>query len=328
MTNQKIFFNLFLAFLALALAILLGLLDFFGFLSGNHALNFLYLILCFVTWHLLGLTIFLINLDRPKLETVYLVAAVLFGTIFFIFNQNYLSALLATCSYFFFQIYTERALSKRASLFINYSTREIVFPVIRRSFLFLLLILVIIGFFQGQNQAQKSGLITSGMVRALSKPLVLVINKQIGSQLQQQLGTRFKQVLGTDERRTIVTFVLSEIVEGFSEGTTRQLFGLNLENIPLDKTIIYDSGEIDLTPVVNEVSDQIASQMNHRLSLYLPIIPLFFAALVFLFVSPLITLSEILLLPIIRAIISFLIALKIIEISKKPVEQEVLKINN
>jgi len=326
-TNQKILFNVILASLTLTLAILLGLLDFFGFLRGAHTLNFLYLVLSFVTWHLLGLTIFLLNLDKPKLETVYLVAAVLFGTVFFIFNQNYLSALLATCSFFLFQIYTEKALSKRAKLFVNYSTREVVFPIIRQSFLFLLLILVTVGFFQGQQQAKRAQLITPYMVRTLSKPIVIILNKQLGTQLQQQLGPQFEQALGTDERRTIVTFVLSEIMESFSEGTTRQLFGLNSQNLPLEKTIIYDSGEIDLTPVVNDVSDQIATQMNQRLNLYLPIIPLFFALLVFLFVSPLVAVSEVLLLPIIRAIIALLINHKIIIVSKQSVDREVLQLS-
>ena len=310
MTNRIIIFNLSLALLSLILAILLGLLDFFGFLSGAHTLNFVYLALSFVTWHLLGLTIFLLNLDKPRLETVYLVAAVIFGTVFFLFNQNYLSALLATCSYFFFQIYTEKALSKRAKLFVNYSTREVVFPIIRQSFLFLLLILVTIGFFQGQRQVKHARLITPYMVRTLSKPIVIILNKQLGTQLQQQLEPN------------------GSILENLSDNTFRLLFGFNPQNIPLDKTIIYPTGEIDLTPVVNEISDQIAFQMNQRLNLYLPIIPLFFAFLVFLFVSPLVAVSEILLLPIIRAIIALLISLKIITVSKQTIDREVLKLSS
>ncbi len=328
MINQKTFFNFALVFLALALAVLLGLVDFFGFLSGEHTLNFAYLALSFIAWHLLGLTLFLQNLDQNRQEGVYLLSAAFFGIVFFIFNQNYLSALLSASSFFLFQIYTERALAKRAKLFVNYSTREIVFPIIRKSFLFLILILVIIGFFQGQRQAKRAELITPYMVRTLSKPAVLILNKQIGSQLQKQLGPKFEQAIGTDSRREIVSFVLVEIVESFQEGTTRQLFGINSENIPVDKTIIYDTGEIDLTPVVNEMSDSISRQMNRRLGLYLPIIPLFFAALVFFFVSPLVAASEIVLLPVIRAAIALLIKTKTIIVAKQTVEKEVLKFNS
>jgi len=327
MTNQKTFFNITLVFLALALAILLGLLDFFGFLSGEHTLNFAYLALSFIAWHFLGLTLFLQNLDQNRQEGIYLVSASFFGIVFFIFNQNYLSAIFLAASFFLFQIYTERTLVKRAKLFVNYSTREIVFPIIRRSFLFLMLIFVIVGFFQGQKQSQNQKLITPYMVRTLSKPAVLVLNKQIGAQLQQQLGPQFEQAIGTHARREIVSFVLEEILESFNEGTTRQLFGLNSQNIPVDKTIIYDSGEIDITPVVNEMSGTIARQINQHLSLYLPIIPFFFAGLVFLFVSPLMAVSEIVLLPIVRAIIAFLIKLKIIIVAKETVEKEVLKFN-
>jgi len=324
MNNHKIAFNLFIALLSLILAILLGLVDFFGFLSGEHTLNFIYLLLSFVAWHLLGLALFLQNLDQTRQESVYLVSAVLFGTVFFVFNQNYLSALLSASFFFFFQIYTERALTKRAKLFVNYSTREIVFPIIRKSFMFLMLILVVIVFFQGRHRAQKSELVTPYMVRTLSKPAVLVLNKQIGTQLQQQFGSQFEQAIGTTEKKAIVSFVLSEILESLGSGTTRQLFGLNPENIPIEKTIIYDSGEIDLTPVINAMSGKIAAQINDRLNLYLPIIPFFFAALVFLFVSPLVAASEILLLPFIRAIIALLIKIKIITVKKTTVEAEVL----
>jgi len=183
---------------------------------------------------------------------------------------------------------------------------------------------VVIVFFQGRHRAQKSELVTPYMVRTLSKPAVLVLNKQIGTQLQQQFGSQFEQAIGTTEKKAIVSFVLSEILESLGSGTTRQLFGLNPENIPIEKTIIYDSGEIDLTPVINAMSGKIAAQINDRLNLYLPIIPFFFAALVFLFVSPLVAASEILLLPFIRAIIALLIKIKIITVKKTTVEAEVL----
>jgi hypothetical protein len=83
-----------------------------------------------------------------------------------------------------------------------------------------------------------------------------------------------------------------------------------------------------LTPVVNDVSGNIAKQINRQLNLYLPIIPLFFAGLVFLFISPLIAVSEILLLPIVRAVIALLISLKIIVMNKETVEREVLTVSD
>lgn len=328
MSKQVVFFNISLVVLSVILAILLGLVDFFGFLSGEHTLNFVYLLLSFTAWHFLGLTLFLQNLNQKRQETMYLVSALLFGAVFLVFSQNYLSALLSASSFFLFQIYTERALSKRAKLFINYSTREIVFPIIRRSFLFLMLILVIVGFFQGQRRAQENELITPYMIRTLSKPMVLVLNKQIGTQLQHQLEPQFGQNIYTKESRAIVDASLRDILERLFSNTFGQLLGFNLQNIPIEKTIIYDSSEIDLTPVVNDVSEDIAEQINRQLNLYLPIIPLFFAGLVFLFISPLIAVSEILLLPIVRAVIALLISLKIIVMNKETVEREVLTVSD
>ena len=327
MTNKKLSLSFFLLVESVVLGVLLGLLDFVGFLSGEHALNLVYLGLAFFTWHTLGLTIFLMDLEDSAHEVVYLSTAVAFGILFFVFNQNYLAALIVTCSFFLFQIYTEKQLAKRVKMFINYSTREVVFPVIRRSFLFLMVILVVIGFFQGRRQAHaQTGIITPYMMRTLSRPAVFLLNKQFSVVLQKQLGGRLQQTLGTNERQALVTFILSETLESFTEGTTRQSFGLNRENIPLDKTIIYDNGDIDLTPVINDMSETIARSINKRLSLYLPFIPLFFGMLIFLLVSPLMTISEIVFLPLIRFFISLLLKLKVITIAKESVDKEILKL--
>jgi len=326
MSNKVLFFGSILTILAFILGVFLGMLDFFGFLNGEHTLNLIYLALTFVTWHLLGLTIFLLDLADSHNETVYIVSAAVFGMVFFIFSHNPLSAILATLCFFLFQIYTQHKLSARFRLFVNYSTREIVFPVIRRSFLFLMVILLLIGFIQGRGATQKTGLVTPYLVRTVAKPALMIINKQFSSQLQASFGNRFASQIGTNDRRTIVTLVLNEALESFEEGTTRQYFGVTKENIPLDQTIIYDSGEIDLTPVVDSMAPQIAEAINQRLFMYLPFLPFIFGLLVLAFVSPLITLSELLLLPVIRLIIGALLQLGVITIAHETVERETLKL--
>lgn len=326
MSKHKITFNILIALLSLLLAILLGLVDFFGFLSGDHTLNFIYLTLSLVIWHLLGLTLFLQNLDKQRQESVYLVAAVLFGAVFFIFNHSYLSALLSASAFFLFQIYTERALSKRAKLFVKYSTREIVFPIIRRGFLFLMLILVVVGFFQGQRRAQDKGIISPYMVRVISKPLIPILNKQFSNQIQQQIGPSVLSRLKPPNRQILIRKILGEGLQNLLQNNPHFSF-LNLTGIPLDKTLVYDSGEVDLTPVINDSSVFLAQQINRHLSLYLPILPLFFGLLIVLFVSPLIAASEILLLPIIRIFISILLKTKVITVAKTTVETETLILN-
>ena len=325
MINRKCFFAFIFVLLSLLLGFFLGLVDFFGFLSGQHSLNLVYLGLALFAWHILGLIIFLLVIEKTKLHLIYFTTSLLFGLVFFGFSKNYLASLLIVSSYFLFQIYTQKTLSKRAKLFVNYSTREVVFPVIRRSFIFLILILVIIGFFQSSNKARKSELVTPYMVNTLSRPFILLLNKQLSVQMQEQLA--LQNNLSIDQKQAVVSYALSQKVQTLNPKTTQQLVGLDPQEIPIQKTIISESAQVDLSPVISEMSFFIANNINQQLNLYLPIVPLFFAVLVFIFVSPLVAISEILLLPLIKTIIAILISTKIISVQKQSVEQEVLVIN-
>jgi len=163
-------------------------------------------------------------------------------------------------------------LSERAAKFVHFSTREVVFPVIRRSFLFLMLILVLIGFFQGQGVSQKNGLVTPYLVRSVTRPLLLVAERQFAGEIQSDLRAKLEWQLS------------------------------------------------------DSMAPQIAKAINERLLIYLPLLPFVFGLVVLAFVSPLITLSELLLLPVIRLIIRALLKLGVIKIAQETVARETLKL--
>jgi len=101
MQAKVIFLSTLLLIWSLLLGYFLGVLDFFGFLAGGHTLNLVSLGLALFTWHLLGLTLFLIDLDDAHHELTYLATSVGFGIVFFLFNQGYLATLLATGAFFY-----------------------------------------------------------------------------------------------------------------------------------------------------------------------------------------------------------------------------------
>jgi hypothetical protein len=272
MSNKVLLFGSVLTILAFLLGVFLGMLDFWGFMSGEHTLNLAYLALALITWHLLGLTIFLLDLAGSHNQSVYLVSATVFGMVFYVFNHNPLSAALITLCFFVFQLYTQQQLFARFKLFVNFSTREVVFPVIRRSFLFLMVMLLLVGFFQGQGISQKGNLVTPALVRTVTGPAQLLLKRQFPPEIRDSLGARFVSELGANQ------------------------------------------------------APQIAHAINQRLLIYLPFLPFVFGLLVLAFVSPLITLSEWLLLPVIRLVIRDLIQLKVITITHETVERETLKL--
>ncbi len=325
--QKKITLVIGLLSLTLVLSYTLGKLDFFGFLSGRHALNFILLVSSFLLWHLISIVVFLLDLDRSQhRERVYLAVGSIFGVLFFTINQDILISLLSTFFFFFFLLYTNRALQDREKLFVKFAPKEILFPVIRSGFIFLLIMLAIMGYWQTLERAKKTNLLSPDILKLLSRPGVVIVNRQLGAQLQTQLGDRFQEAIGTSEKKAIVEFVLSESLETMSEGQTRQLFGLRADNIPVDRTVVYDNGEVDVMPVVEAVLPRVSDNLNQLAKEHLILAPVVIAVLILLIVSPLLTLTEFVLFLPTAFVIWLLLRTKFLEMTTTTVEKEVLKL--
>jgi len=305
----------------------LAALDFFGFLTNMHALNFAYLFASFIAWHFISMVVFFLDLENSQhQQRVYIITSSIFGVVFLIFSQDIISTLLVTIFFFFFLITFERRIKKRAQLFIKFSAKEILLPIIKSGFLFLLIILVGLGYLQSLNRAKNSQVISASMVRLLIKPMAYGINKQLSVQIQRQLAPQLEQTIGIQDRQQIVEYALKESIEAMTEGTVRQQLGINPENIPLEKVIVYENGEIDVTPVLEAMIPDITRALNKMLEQYQVIIPFVFAVFVLLLASPLLSIVELLLLPFTILIIKILLSANFVHLEKESVEREVLKL--
>ncbi len=327
MREKKIVLSVLLLFLSSCFGYTLGKLDFFGFISGRHALNLFYLLSAFATWHLIALITFILDFaEKKNLQLVFLSAASTFALTFFMVSRGIFSTLLNSIVFFIFLFYTYSTTYLRAALFVKFSPLDILFPVLRQGFLFLLIIFAVLGYVQAQQATKENTLLTKESLRTLSRPAVFILNKQLGAQLQAQLGDRFEDVIGTQDRQQIVRFVLSEILESFTEGQTRQIFGLSAEKIPIHKTIVYDNGEIDLSPVVEEVLPELVTLLNKKLVQFAAFIPFIIAAVVILLIQPLLGLFELLLIIPTLMLFNILFASKFIRREKQLVEKEIVKL--
>lgn len=153
--------------------------------------------------------------------------------------------------------------------------------------------------------------------------MVLLLNKHFAAQLQARLGRRFERAIGSQNREEIVRFVLAEIVELMSEGTARQALGFNPKTIPIEKTIVYENGEIDLTPVINNMLPGIADNLNRRFKAYLVLIPFIVTGLLIITLVPLTVWPFELLAGFLTPLIFFIIIKSgLIKIKKETIEAE------
>lgn len=327
MREKKIVLSIFLLLLSFCFGYTLGKLDFFGFISGQHTLNLFYLLSAFIAWHFIALITFILNFaDKRNLQAVFLFSALAFAMMFFAITRDIFSTLLNAVVFFIFLFYTYLTTYLRAKMFVKFSPQDILFPILRQGFLFLLIIFATLGYFQAQKAARENSIVTTESLRTISKPLVYALNKHLGAQLQKQLGDKFETTIGTQDRKQIVHFVLAEILESFQEGQTRQIFGLSADKIPIHKTIVYDNGEIDLTPVVEDMLPNLSDKFNQKLAQFTPFIPFIIAIVVILLIQPLLGLFELLLVIPTQLLFKILFATKFIRIEKQTIEKEIVRL--
>lgn len=287
MRTKKIALAVLLTFLSIILSATLGQLDFLRIAEGNLRSGVILILISVVLAYLIAIVVFILDFsDKKNLVKTYYVISLIFGLVLHLVNPIPLFTVIATLSFFGFLFYLYRATLSRSKLFVKFKPNEIFVPVVRYGLLFLLGMFALLGFFQTKS-LMNGGRITPQLVKIVSRPILVIVNRQLGAQLQAQLGDKFEASIGTQDREKIVKFVLAELVESMSEGETRQLFGFRTDNIPIDKTLVYPSGEIDITPVVDAMLPDIAEKLNARYGNLMFLAPFVVAFFIVLFLQPL-----------------------------------------
>lgn len=284
--HKKTVLFILLCILSITAGAAIGLLDLFGFIDGRHTLSLSFFIISFLSIYAITIVVFLLNFaEKQRNHSFFILAGSFFAMTFFLMNLDILLTLLTSVFYLIFLYYSFEESHKRSRMFVKFLPREIFFPVMKKSFLYIMIVLSLIAFVQSKKLISENSLFSPSFVRILIRPTVMTINKQLGAQLQSQLGDRFKQTIGTQEREKIVRFVLAESIEAMGEGQTRQVFGFRPDTIPIDKTIVYENGDIDVAPVAETMLPSITEKLNQQVQKYALIAPFAIALLAFLIIQ-------------------------------------------
>src|SRR3989338_6916827 len=304
----------------------LGKLDFFGFLDGRHEVNSRFLIGVLFTSYSLIFTTVLIDLSNDKNEhAIYAISAALFVGVFALFNGNILAALASGVLFIIFLWIISREARKRLEFYIRLVPSELFFPILKKGILFIVGMFAVINFFHSQIRLESDTLISPDLVRTVSKPFIVVFNKQLESQLKNQLGDHAKSTENSAARRQIVEFVLNQTIQS-TLGKQSENLGINANAVPVEKAVIYDNGAIDVAPVINLMADDISVSLNERLQPYFFIAPFVVALATIVIFQQLLWPIEVIESYLSRLIFFILLKIRFVNIKKETREVERLSL--
>ncbi len=286
MTSKKIFLAGLLCFSSILLGGALGALDFFGFLGGDHGLNLTLLIAAVLFTYLTLICVILLDFSgREHYVSIFGLSSVFFGFTFFLVNLNFVLSLGLSSTFFLFLIYVFQSSSKRAAMFVRFNPSEIVGPVLKKSLMVLVIMFAALNFAQTQDRLSENNLITPGMVGIISKPFITTFNQQFSSSLQKQFATVDKDQLTPENREKIADYVIVETLKSMASqnGT---IYGIDPSTIPVEKTIVYENGGVDLSPMVAAMLPDIADAINREINKYALFAPFIVALLTILLLQP------------------------------------------
>lgn len=275
MRNKKLFISSLLIIFSSLFGIILGKIDFFGFLDGRHALHLTLLVLSIITAYIITILVFIIDFsDKKNLIIVYIASSIFFMIFYFTADTNFFGTVTAGFVFLFFLNFINTETQKRAQLFVKFIPQELFFPVLKKAVLFLIILFAIANFFQSQKIISENGIISPYIVKYVSRPIVVFFNNQISLQLRQQLGPKYNY-LSQKEKKRIVEFVIKDIITQLSLSPIGKRISINPEHIEEEKVILYNDGSIDITPVVDSVILDITHNLNREIKQHKLVAPLF-----------------------------------------------------
>lgn len=327
MSDKKIILSFFLILFSIILGGFLGGFNLFGLFDERQGTNLTFLLGAILFAYMSGITVFILDFTKStRINSIFVLASVFFGFTFFLVSFDIFSSLATSLLFFTFLWYSRHSSLTRARLFVKFLPREIFVPVLKQSFIYLIIIFATLGFFQAQEQLSEKTLVTPGLVRTIFKPTVYILNNQLNSQLQQQLNAQPQQITRASDREKIVRFVLTETVKTLDKEKTQQIFGLTPNQIPIERTKVNPSGEVDLTPVLDSMAGNIAQHLNLELNKYQFIAPVAVALITILLFQPLAWIFNIFGSILVLFVFRLIVAGKFIQIVKKTQEVETIEL--
>lgn len=316
MSGKKTFLFVSLSLLSVTAGGVLGLLDVFGFIDGRHELSFIFLGLSIFVIYLILVNIFILNFARrSRIGAIFVAATFFFGITFYLVNLSAILAIFSTLAYLLFLIYALSATSKRSANQIKFVPSEIFLPVLRNSFLYLLIIFAAIAFTQSQQRVSNNNLINPELVRIVARLPIYSLNQQVNNQISSQLNRVPEEVLQEQSREDLTRLIIDSIVSSSAQGTG-DIYGFKPEEIPVDSIAVSNDGSIDITPMIDQMLPQIAARLNIFIQDYAVAAPFIVALITALILQPIMFLINMFEAFLTLVIFKVLIASKFIKLQK------------
>jgi hypothetical protein len=191
-------------------------------------------------------------------------------------NLNILLTPIAVLGYFLLLLYAAESSSKRFNDFVRFIPQEIFFPVLKNSFLYILVMLSLLVYGQSQKLIAAKSLITPEIVHIIIKPSVAMLNQQVNNQLQSEVGETLAK-LPEGERNQAIRLVLKKTVENMADKRSGDIYGIPSNEVPINKAEVSSEGKVNLQPVFEGMLPTIALLMNSKLNEYAIIAPFIIA---------------------------------------------------
>lgn len=289
MSKKKIALFVLMSVISMFSGAVFGLVDLFGFIDGRHTLSLTLLAAAAILTYLGLVNIFLLNFtQKSRVHTFLFIATIFFGVSFFVTRLDIILTLLTSIAYFIFFTYAYSASVERSRFFVQFKPREIFFPILRSSFTYFLIILTLLTYIQSQRLISENTLITPGLIRFASRPTVVMLNQQINSQLQSSFESPMGEMIQGKQRELVVRRALEKTLESMANPQTNEVYGIDIEDIPIERAIVTESGTVDIAPVIEAMLPQIAALLNEKVQEYGVFVPFIVALVAFLLLQPII----------------------------------------
>lgn len=318
MRNKKLAVIITLALFSILQAGVLGKLDFFGFLDGHHQISMSLFILSLLIGYLSTITVFLIEFaEKYRLGLVFLGCAGLFSLTFLIVNGSAPISLVTGILFAGYLFIAHNLVHKRSKIYVNFNPTDILTPVVRASFTFILALFATLNFFSAQTKVNQNALFAPKVVRPITRPIILIVNKELSAQIRVQLDKKIPANTPLPEREKIIHFVLAETVKSLAQENDGTVLGIPVSKIHTDKAIVHPDGSIDLTPTIDEIIPDISGLLNYQVHKYFVIAPFIVALLTFILLQPLFVPLSLIEIPITKLVFYILIKTKFLTLKKE-----------
>ncbi len=284
MNKKKLGLTVFLAILSSIFALVLGNIDFYGLLGDKQSQNVIFILSSVGFIYLITITTFLYDFsDRRHVFTIFSIISFCFALAFYVVNTQIIKTIVAGFFFYIFLDYVYASSLNRSKKFINFQPNDIFLPVVKNGFFLLVILFAIFSLVETRSYMRSNRELSPLLIKLVSKPIVGIINKQLGNEINKQIDVVKTQQPVTFSRQELTKLVLVKMVASMDPARTKQLiFGITPSQIHIDKAIVRENGDIDLTPVVDDLTPYINDNINSKYGNYIVFTPFIIAFLVIL----------------------------------------------